>query len=68
MEGTERCQDCKERIAIDLMIITEEEDGPTIYCKKCFNAIQIKYMKANEDIIKRKMKGVALFPVRPLAD
>lgn len=67
MEGTERCQECRNRINIELMIITEEEDGPTIYCKGCFNAIQIKYKNANDHIIKNKLK-IPLFPVRPLID
>jgi hypothetical protein len=67
MEGTERCQECKERVSIDLIVVTEEEDGPTIYCKKCFNAIQIKYQTMNDYIIKNKCP-VGLFAVRPLVD
>lgn len=67
MEGTERCQECQERINTSLMIITEIDDGQTIYCKDCFNAIQIKYKKANQFIIDNKLK-IPLFPVRPLID
>ena len=51
----------------NLMIVNETEDGPTIYCKGCFNAIQIRYMRANQDIIKNNMQ-IPLFPVKPLID
>jgi hypothetical protein len=57
MEGTERCQDCKERIAIELMIVKETEDGPTIYCTTCNDKHLELYRKANELAKKMGLKG-----------
>jgi hypothetical protein len=67
MEGTERCQECQERVSIDLIVVTVEEDGPTIYCKDCFNNIQIKYQTMNDYIIANNI-DCPLFAVRPLVD
>jgi hypothetical protein len=67
MDGTERCQECEERISIDLIVVTEEEYGQTIYCKNCFNNIQIKYQTMNDHIIANNI-DCPLFAVKPLAD
>ena len=58
MDGTERCQECKERMSIDLMIVRETEDGPTIYCKKCNEKHLELYRKANELAKKWGLKGI----------